>query len=352
MILIKVTVIIPIYNARRYLRECLDSVIAQSLRDIEIICVDDCSTDDSPALLREFAAIDSRVKILQTEKNTGSGGARNLGIAQAVGQYIIFCDSDDVYPLNALKILYEAAAASSDIDFSAGNIAIMEAGKKCNVDALRRMGMKIAERAVDLPANIPALWIPWFHQRCLIKRDFILENNLKYPLISRGQDPPFMANVFCVAGKAAVLPDIVYLYRKHGLHKLDTERKFDDYLLHINLVTDIFKKYGFAKQALIYLYFTANGLLGISFFINFTRGQRKKIIAGYFNLFESFKPESTAAFFEPLSSDPEQIGKLMLRLRKGKGFCHWVFWRLFWRLFRRLFWKIFRIFQFCRTPGP
>ena len=87
----RVSVVIPVYNIERHLRQCLDSVAGQTLRDIEIICVDDGSTDDSPKILADYASKDSRFQII-TQPNAGPGVARNTGMAQATGEYLIFLD--------------------------------------------------------------------------------------------------------------------------------------------------------------------------------------------------------------------------------------------------------------------
>ena len=90
----RVSVIIPVYNAEKYLRGCIDSVLGQSLRELEVICVDDGSTDGSAAILKEYAEKDSRVHVLHQE-NKGAGAARNLGIDAARGEFAAFIDADD-----------------------------------------------------------------------------------------------------------------------------------------------------------------------------------------------------------------------------------------------------------------
>ena len=108
--MVKVSVIIPVYNVAPYLGECLDSVIQQSLTDIEIICIDDCSTDDSLQLLQKYAVSDSRIRILCNDKNRDVSATRNRGIREAVGKYIFFMDSDDIFfSNNALESLYDVA---------------------------------------------------------------------------------------------------------------------------------------------------------------------------------------------------------------------------------------------------
>lgn len=104
----KVSVIIPIYNAAEFLGECLDSVLAQTLTDIEVICVNDGSPDNSLEILREYEKKDSRIKIID-QKNQGAGAARNHGMSVARGEYLSFLDSDDFFDRDMLKDAYEAA---------------------------------------------------------------------------------------------------------------------------------------------------------------------------------------------------------------------------------------------------
>lgn len=98
----KVSVIIPVYNVEEYLRECLDSVINQTLKEIEIICVDDGSTDNSLKILKEYAQKDNRITVMK-QKNLYAGIARNAGLSQAKGEYLSFLDSDDFFELNMLE---------------------------------------------------------------------------------------------------------------------------------------------------------------------------------------------------------------------------------------------------------
>lgn len=106
--MIKVSVIVPVYNVEKYLRECLDSIINQTLKDIEIICVDDGSTDSSSEILKEYAERDSRLIII-TKENSGYGSTMNVGIDRACGKYIDFVESDDCVDVAMLEELYELA---------------------------------------------------------------------------------------------------------------------------------------------------------------------------------------------------------------------------------------------------
>ena len=103
--MVKVSVIIPVFNVEKYLKECIESISNQSLEDIEIICIDDGSTDNSLNILNDYADDDCRFKII-LQDNLGPGAARNKGISIAEGKYIYFMDSDDILELNALEKLY------------------------------------------------------------------------------------------------------------------------------------------------------------------------------------------------------------------------------------------------------
>ena len=112
----KVSVIIPVYNTERYLRRCLDSVCNQTLSDIEIICINDCSTDNSLDILKEYADKDKRIKIINFKENKGAAVARNTGIDIVNGEYIGFIDSDDFVDSDFYEKLYNTASENnSDI---------------------------------------------------------------------------------------------------------------------------------------------------------------------------------------------------------------------------------------------
>lgn len=104
----KVTIVVPVYNVEKYLAECLDSLIHQTLREIEIICVNDGSTDGSLKILEAYQKKDERIKVIN-QKNRGLSIARNVGFDIAKGEYVYFCDSDDYLALNAMEKCYETA---------------------------------------------------------------------------------------------------------------------------------------------------------------------------------------------------------------------------------------------------
>src|SRR4029079_3458068 len=101
-----VSVIVPVFNKAPFIRECAESILAQSLHDLEVIFIDDGSQDESPELLENIAKLDCRVRVITNPSNIGAGAARNIGIEVAAGDYVQFTDADDILPIYALERLY------------------------------------------------------------------------------------------------------------------------------------------------------------------------------------------------------------------------------------------------------
>ncbi len=119
----KISLIVPVFNVEKYVSKCLDSLVAQTLKDIEIICVDDCSTDNSLQIIEKYASKDSRIKIVKHEVNKGLGQARNSGLGYSCGEYIWFIDSDDYVDIRACQLLYDTAKKNDAIIITFQSIA-------------------------------------------------------------------------------------------------------------------------------------------------------------------------------------------------------------------------------------
>ena len=109
------SVIVPVYNVEKYLEQCLNSILSQSFKDFELICVNDCSTDSSLQILNRYAEQDSRMKILNHEVNSGLSVARNTGIDASIGEFIVFVDSDDWIEPKHLETVFNAFENHTDI---------------------------------------------------------------------------------------------------------------------------------------------------------------------------------------------------------------------------------------------
>lgn len=106
----KISIVVPVYNVELYLADCLESILLQDFEDYEVICVNDGSTDRSLEILREYAEKNRKIKLINNAVNGGLSYSRNCGLRHAVGEYILFVDSDDMLQQGALKILSEEAA--------------------------------------------------------------------------------------------------------------------------------------------------------------------------------------------------------------------------------------------------
>ena len=217
---IKVTVIMPVYNVAPYLRECLDSVVNQTLKDIEIICINDGSTDDSLQILEKYAQKDERIKIISQE-NQGQGVARNKGVEISTGEYIQFIDPDDWIELNMLETLYNFAKEHhsqvvkfnyTDYNDYSGKYKQQEFTKqiqeKYNYDLNEtpyytwRILKQDCLSALDLHV--------WTH---FYQTDFIKSNNIQFAPSKHGEDHLFADGAILLANKVDFLNKYLYFYR-------------------------------------------------------------------------------------------------------------------------------------------
>ena len=198
----KVSIIIPVYNAEDYLARCLDSVCNQTLKDIEIICVNDCSKDKSLEILNSYASKDKRIKVIDCKVNGGESVARNIGIDNATGEYLAFVDNDDVVDLDFYEKLYnEAAKTGADITKAEAK-EIYYDGKICT----RSVNKKIRE------TGCKAYFIgDWW--TAIYKRDFINKNNIRLPGgIVLGGDLLFVNEAVIAANKVATIDGTYYYH--------------------------------------------------------------------------------------------------------------------------------------------
>jgi len=193
----KISIIIPVYNTEKYLRECLDSVVDQTLRNIEIICINDGSTDSSPAILREYETKDGRIRIID-QKNAGVSAARNQGLELAKGKYILFVDSDDWIELTLCATSFVSAEreqADMTYFFLTTRHVLSELFKK----------RKLTKADFLTDGYVPSkLW----------SRIFLLKNNLRFRQEIRYlEDQVFTWDAVTSNPKIAFVPEVLYNYR-------------------------------------------------------------------------------------------------------------------------------------------
>lgn len=214
---VKVSVIIPVYNAEKHLRQCIESVLAQTLREIEIICVDDGSDDESVSILEEYQKQDPRLMILKQDHQF-AGTARNYGKSIAKGEYLVFWDADDYFDPDALKEMYEQCQRDdADICICSGS-QYFEDGeyeapsgryiRKSEIPAV------IPFCAKSEPDHIVSITVeaPW---NKMFRRSFIEEHRLDFQPIRNANDVFFVISALCIANRVTICQKRLVCYRKN-----------------------------------------------------------------------------------------------------------------------------------------
>jgi glycosyltransferase involved in cell wall biosynthesis len=216
----KVSVIIPVYNVEKYLHACLDSVVNQTLTDIQIICVDDGSPDCCPQILDEYAAKDQRITVIH-QQNVGIAGARNAAYPFIKGEYTLFVDSDDTIEPN----LCENAVAVADVEQADTTYFFIDRGRKrhqykwsCKIPEL------IGKHALTKNDYLILLMFPMVWQK-LWRTCFLLDNNIYCPAGQYVEDVFMQWKTLIHNPKMALLPEIMYHYRIYSLSTLKEPSK-------------------------------------------------------------------------------------------------------------------------------
>lgn len=176
---IKISVIVPVYNVEKYLRKCLDSIIYQNLREIEIIIVNDCSPDNSLKIIQEYTKKDERIILVNKEKNEGIASTRNSGLEIARGEYILYIDSDDWIEQNYFKDMYELAI-KNNADVVISDFYVDYGGTKLfyKIDQYGETGQEIDKRkAIETLGGGQSAYALW---NKLIKREVYEKNKLRF----------------------------------------------------------------------------------------------------------------------------------------------------------------------------
>ncbi len=220
-----VSVIVTVYNGEEYLTECLESILSQTLKNIEIICVDDASTDETPRLLERFG---DRLIILTNAKNCMAGESRNRGLRAATGEYVIFLDADDVFESSMLERAYNRAkSCRADIcifkeDFFTENI---EKCYSCSYaeTVMEKLGEKEFFSPLELAGLLFNLWNGWAWDK-LFRREFILDAGIEFPDIQTSEDGFFVHAAMASANRISLLNEVLVHHRTGNVGSLSNTR--------------------------------------------------------------------------------------------------------------------------------
>lgn len=214
--MIKVSVIIPCYNVENYVSACLESVLCQTLKDFEIICIDDCSTDSTYKILCDYERKQKNMKLIKNKANRGLSYTRNRGIAVARGKYLYFLDSDDTIEQHALEKLYERAEKDS-LDGVLFEARVLEHGQeKYVIERSKKLsGVLTGQETMFLQAEDFGLdffcaWSSFWN------REYIIKNNISFYEGIFHEDILFCFNVMISAKKVACIHEKFYNYNIHA----------------------------------------------------------------------------------------------------------------------------------------
>ncbi len=253
----KISVIIPVYNVAIYLNQALDSLINQTLKELEFICINDASTDKSLSILEEYAQKDKRFFIINNEKNKGPGASRNEGLKIARGEYIVFLDPDDWLEYGACENAYDKIhSTQTDVCFFNFTYHFFDKNNEPRIrkayrletfeNVMNKAQFEI-EEIEDLIIRSASVWTQ------IYKKSFLEKINAQFSLTRTCEDNPFFFNVLCNADKISVLNEELYNYRLRKTNETAYYTKhYKDVLKNKELAYDFILKSG--KKNLIKMF--------------------------------------------------------------------------------------------------
>jgi len=251
----KVSVIIPVYNSEQFLHKCLDSVISQTLAEIEIICIDDCSIDGSKKILKSYLERDKRIKILCNEENMGPSFSRNKAVEAATGEYIQFLDSDDyLYADDVLEDLY-TISSDNKLDLLKSRTAVYQNGCLSNVRYPECISDNVYSGKELLYEMVSHHILVWNTTSNFVKREFLIENNILFFHGIVHEDVLFSYEVYYCAKKAMCVNKSTYIYIKRE-NSITTRQKNISHLKGYLTCMDELLKKDFMDSALEFRYAT------------------------------------------------------------------------------------------------
>lgn len=233
-----ISVIIPLYNTEKYIAECLDSLLAQTFTNFEVIVVDDCSTDNGAAIVENFIPkFDGKLKLSHTEKNSGSAAVpRDVGLMISRGKYVYFMDSDDLLTKDALEKLYSTMKSFKvDLIYCTRNYSISEDGKVTlsvvPIDTFKEKFVLYEDFTKRVEDIIQHKFCrePW---RSFSRRDFLIENKIFFPHVRSGEDAIWFYILFFSMKKILFLTEPIYFYRtvdNSVIHAKRPPKQYVDY---------------------------------------------------------------------------------------------------------------------------
>ena len=202
----EISIIVPVYNAQETLQRCIDSILAQSFSDFELLLIDDGSNDSSLDICLKYAADDARIRVFHHE-NAGVSAARNRGIENASGKFLMFCDSDDYPAENWCGILLDTIQKNEDAWVVSNAFRVDESGESSTIDDLRRHPESVTYADIYLKYLSAYLW------NKIYNADIIRENGIRFcPDVEMGEDVLFNIEYYKFCSSVTYIPEPLYYY--------------------------------------------------------------------------------------------------------------------------------------------
>lgn len=243
--MVKISVIIPVFNTAKYLRECLDSIVNQKFMDMEIICVDDKSSDNSLDILNEYTTRYSNITVIEQTENKGASAARNAGISKATGKYIWFIDSDDYIVDGACEILYQFAEKTNADVVCMDNAFLNEEEGICRKETESQFisdvlsGLEMFR--IQLERNTLKVE-PWHN---FVKRELLVKNSISFYEGIVCEDMLYYYYLYSSADRITDCNRKLYIYRQRSnsvSYSQKSKMALSYFTVIVNIYSDIMKK--------------------------------------------------------------------------------------------------------------
>lgn len=296
-----ISVIVPVYQVEKYISRCLDSLLKQTLKEIEIICVDDCGTDDSMRIVKEYSVQDGRVKILEHKINRGLAAARNTGMDVAKAPYIMFCDSDDYYDVRMCEKLYSSIESLPEADMAMCDFAFVYEYNISTPEPLIAHRLHGFRRTNQYTLRNARSYVP----SRIHRRDFLEKYHIRFPEGLTFEDWYFYHVTMLHARGTVFVPEKLYYYRRHKKSITHTKEKWGvDYLPISIKLWNYCKEHNFLNRYSEYMVGVCSALMEFGLFYSRSDEKKKvswKMVRDFINTHDFTKKDLPMALSDALS---------------------------------------------------